>query len=240
MDAVRFLRIKEPGGAPRMVRLAAEPVVLGRDEGCTVQLESPFVSRRHARIEAGPDGAVLADLGSHNGCLVNGRRIAGKLLLRHGDVIGIGDVTVECLADARRTLKTRTLVRPLIRDTRALGPAAGQTQTHAPEELEAPEAPPVPTEHLSLDSRTMQVWIDACPLPRRLSTQEFTLLSYLYEHRDRVCSRRELGNAIWERHTWDPNLLYRLIRRLKEKVEPDPKRPRFVQTVPWVGYRLTP
>jgi DNA-binding response OmpR family regulator len=30
------------------------------------------------------------------------------------------------------------------------------------------------------------------------------------------------------------------VRRLKEKIEPRPDRPRYVQSVPWIGYRLTP
>ncbi|MGH2353957.1 MAG: winged helix-turn-helix domain-containing protein, partial [Chloroflexota bacterium] len=59
-------------------------------------------------------------------------------------------------------------------------------------------------------------------------------------HRDRVCVRQELGDAIWGAHNWDPNMLHRLVYRLKEKLEPNPERPRYVQTVPWVGYRLTP
>ena len=35
-------------------------------------------------------------------------------------------------------------------------------------------------------------------------------------------------------------MLHRLVSRLKEKVEPAPERPRYIQTVPWVSYRLTP
>ena len=52
-------------------------------------------------------------------------------------------------------------------------------------------------------------------------------------------TRRELGDAIWGRDQWDPNMLHRLVHRLKEKIEPNPDKPRYVQTVPWVGYRLT-
>jgi DNA-binding response OmpR family regulator len=92
---------------------------------------------------------------------------------------------------------------------------------------------------LRVDPRTLQVWVGEQQLPRRLSAQEFALLSYLCARQDRICTRRELGDAIWGRHTWDPNLLHRLVRRLKEKIEPDLQQPRFLHTVPWVGYRLT-
>jgi pSer/pThr/pTyr-binding forkhead associated (FHA) protein len=246
-EAIRFLRIKEPGGAHQTLRLAAEPVVLGRDEDCTVQLDSPFVSRRHARIQVETAGVVLTDLDSHNGCLVNGRPVTGTTLLSHGDLIGIGDVTVECLMEVQRTSKTRTLVRPVISALTAVAePAAPATVPPVTVELrggvrsELPAERNDPPQCLRLDERTLQVWIGPHLLERRLSTQEFALLSYLYAHRDRICSRRELGDTIWGRHTWDPNLLYRLVHRLKAKIEPDPQHPRYLQTIPWLGYRLTP
>lgn len=235
MGTVRFLHIKEPTGTERTVALAGEPVVFGRDEGCTVQLESPFVSRRHAQIDIGPDGVSLTDLGSHNGSLVNGQRITGTTVLNDGDSIAIGDVMIECLAGAQRTIKTRTLARPVLVES-------GQTASFAapPPQVGPAEATQQPDERLRIDARTLRVWIGDRQLERRLSAQEFKLLPYLYEHQDRVCTRRELGDAIWGRHTWDPNLLYRLVHRVKEKIEPDPRHPRYLQTVPWVGYRVTP
>jgi pSer/pThr/pTyr-binding forkhead associated (FHA) protein len=51
-------------------------LVIGREPGQAV-LDSPQVSRRHAIIEARPDGShVLRDLNSANGTYVNGQRIA--------------------------------------------------------------------------------------------------------------------------------------------------------------------
>ena len=50
----------------------------------------------------------------------------------------------------------------------------------------------------------------------------------------------ELGNAIWGADAWDLDMLYRLVRRVKEKLEPRPDRPRYLQTVRGVGYRLVP
>lgn len=84
------------------------------------------------------------------------------------------------------------------------------------------------------------MWIGETKHERRLSAQEFHLLAYLYVHQDRVCTREELGDAIWGADRWDMNMLHRLVHRLKEKLEPNPERPRYVQTVPWIGYRLTP
>jgi hypothetical protein len=231
---IHFLLVREPIGAERTIPLGTNEVVfLGRDDDCTIQLESPYVSRRHARIAVGHDAAVFADLGSHNGSMVNGKRVEADTTLKPGDTIAIGDVTIECIPGTPRTVKTRTLVRP------SVSPPSEDMPPNLPGHTLTLDVPEVPlTECLRLDARTMRVWIDDQPLQKRLSAQEFKLLSYLHEHRDRICTRQELGNAIWGRYTWDPNLLYRLVRRLKEKIEPDPKQPRFLQTVPWVGYRL--
>src|SRR5262249_7153656 len=51
------------------------------------------VSRQHARLELGPDGLVLEDLGSKNGSVVNGVRVQ-RSLLRPGDELGIGPVAL--------------------------------------------------------------------------------------------------------------------------------------------------
>ena len=78
------------------------------------------------------------------------------------------------------------------------------------------------------------------PLPRPLAAKEFALVRHLYAHAGRVCSRQELGDAVWGRDRWDPAMLYRLVRRVKEKLEPRPAHPRYLRTVPGFGYRLSP
>src|SRR5205085_9871659 len=60
-------------------RLGLRPgvVEIGRDLTCTVSLDDPRVSRRHARIVVEPDGAAaIEDLGSRNGTTLNGRALA--------------------------------------------------------------------------------------------------------------------------------------------------------------------
>jgi DNA-binding response OmpR family regulator len=84
------------------------------------------------------------------------------------------------------------------------------------------------------------VWRGGHPLPRPLAVREFALVRYLYEHGERVCSRQELGDTVWGRDRWEPAMLYRLVRRVKEKLEPHPARPRYLHNVPGFGYRLTP
>jgi DNA-binding response OmpR family regulator len=93
---------------------------------------------------------------------------------------------------------------------------------------------------LRVDAGTYTVWRGAQPLPRPLAVREFALVRYLFEHAGRVCSQQELGDAVWGRDRWDANMLHRLVRRVREKLEPDPARPRYLRTVPGFGYRLSP
>lgn len=209
-----------------MVQLEEDAVTIGRDAASTIQINSPYISRHHARVEMHDAQPVLIDLGSRNGSLLNGSRVTGSTPLRPGDIITIGDATIECLGDSPGGEATRTLV---ITSPAAAGGNASPNATG-----------PAQPDALHVDPQFYEVTIGGRPLERRLSAQEFQLLSYLYEHRDRVCTRQELGDTIWGRDHWDPNMLHRLIHRLKEKLEPDDERSRYVQTVPWVGYRCTP
>jgi class 3 adenylate cyclase len=94
----------------RIVPLVEKETTIGRDPACTLQLESPFASRHHARIDLRDDGPWFADVGSHNGSQVNGVRIDRPALLRGGDVIAIADTTLECLDQQQvNASPTRTL-----------------------------------------------------------------------------------------------------------------------------------
>ena len=66
--------------------------VLGRDPDVELFLNSPGVSRRHARIRISSGQATIEDLGSKNGTLVGDVRVDGPRVLGDGDVIGVGSV----------------------------------------------------------------------------------------------------------------------------------------------------
>jgi DNA-binding winged helix-turn-helix (wHTH) protein len=69
--------------------------ILGRDEDeGGVRLDSPTVSRRHARITVSPTGAILEDLGSKNGTFLRGEPVANSHSLVDGDEIRIGSVVL--------------------------------------------------------------------------------------------------------------------------------------------------
>lgn len=64
--------------------------VVGRSSACHLALDDALVSRKHASIQVQPDGVFVDDLGSRNGVLVNGDRIAGRRRIGHLDRITIG------------------------------------------------------------------------------------------------------------------------------------------------------
>jgi DNA-binding response OmpR family regulator len=75
----------------------------------------------------------------------------------------------------------------------------------------------------------------------RLTAKEFDLLCFLARHPRRVFSRDQLMERVWGYSAaLDTGTVTVHIRRLREKIESDPSRPRHLETVWGVGYRLTP
>ena len=73
----------------------------------------------------------------------------------------------------------------------------------------------------------------------RLTPKEFELLSLLARNHDRVLTHRAILKAVWGPHSVEqPEHLWTLVAQLRKKIEPDPSRPRFLLSEPWVGYRL--
>lgn len=66
--------------------------VIGRDTQANVRLVHAMVSRRHARIVVGPSNAMLEDLGSKNGTLLEGKRVIEPVALQDGSRITFGHV----------------------------------------------------------------------------------------------------------------------------------------------------
>jgi len=68
--------------------------IVGREPGATICLDSPKVSRRHARVVVNGVTATLEDLGSKNGSYVRGVRISSPTPLQSGDHTRIGPFTL--------------------------------------------------------------------------------------------------------------------------------------------------
>lgn len=67
---------------------------LGRHPNNSIQLLDKIVSKEHCIVELRPEGYVLRDLGSLNGTYINGERVKGEQLLRHGDEITLGSTRI--------------------------------------------------------------------------------------------------------------------------------------------------
>jgi len=89
-----ILEIVEGAEAGRKATLGT-PVEIGRDESTDIALDDEQASRRHARVSAQGDLALLEDLGSTNGTYVNGQPIEGPRVLRPGDQIRVGLTVIE-------------------------------------------------------------------------------------------------------------------------------------------------
>jgi len=76
--------------------------------------------------------------------------------------------------------------------------------------------------------------------PLALTVREFDLLAYLLRHPGRAFTRAELLERVWGWTYGDQSTVTVHIRRLREKIEDDPKAPRLLTTVWGVGYRYDP
>jgi two-component system response regulator ResD len=90
---------------------------------------------------------------------------------------------------------------------------------------------------LMVDPRARTVEVNGRPAV--LTAKEFDLLFYLSSHPGQVFTREQLMDNVWDfTFAGDASTVTVHIRRLREKVEPDPMRPRFVKTVWGVGYKF--
>jgi DNA-binding response OmpR family regulator len=92
---------------------------------------------------------------------------------------------------------------------------------------------------LEIDAASMTVRVQG----KNVSTtvREFRLLEFLANHRGRVFTRDQLLDAVWKEGSFvTPRSIDVFVRRLREKIEEDPRRPRYLKTLRGIGYRFEP
>jgi DNA-binding response OmpR family regulator len=71
------------------------------------------------------------------------------------------------------------------------------------------------------------------------TVREFRLLEYLATHRGRVLTRDQLLDAVWKETPFvTPRSIDVYVRRLREKIEADPRHPQYLKTLRGIGYRF--
>ena len=99
------------------------------------------------------------------------------------------------------------------------------------------EAPPTEAAGVRVDRARHEVQVAGTSV--ELPPKEFELLAYLIEHAGRVLTRGQLIDEVWgSDYVGDTKTLDVHIRRLRQRVEDDPKQPHRIQTVRGIGYRF--
>jgi two-component system response regulator VicR len=106
-------------------------------------------------------------------------------------------------------------------------------------ELSGIEADVIYIEDLVVDRTRGQVHRDDHLI--NLSPTEFRLLVFLAQHRGQALTRAQILDAVWgfDAEVESESTVNVCVRRLREKIELDPSRPRLILTVPGIGYRLS-
>jgi len=102
---------------------------------------------------------------------------------------------------------------------------------------------PIVGARVHVDHERRVVWVDGREI-HRLTPLEYKLITYLEKKRGRVCSRDEIAQHLYpkdmalEGDGVTENRIDAVVKRLRERVEPRPKEPRYVVTVRGHGFRL--
>ena len=90
---------------------------------------------------------------------------------------------------------------------------------------------------LEIDFDTRRVRANGADV--RLTPKEFELLRYLVAHAGKPVTHRELLQAVWGPDYGDePEYLRVFINQVRKKIELNPAKPKYIVTVPWVGYQF--
>ncbi|MBO4894181.1 MAG: response regulator transcription factor [Clostridia bacterium] len=90
---------------------------------------------------------------------------------------------------------------------------------------------------LSLDRETKQVTVDGDEV--RLTATEYKILEFLMENIGRVFSTDQIYEAVWNEPTLPGEKTVTVhIRKIREKIEIDPKNPKYLKVVWGIGYKI--
>ena len=91
------LTITREDAAPEVRTVTPGVYVIGRGAEADMRIETPLLSRAHARLTVTDREAILEDLGSRNGTTINGRPVTSATVLRAHEVVELGPVRFDFL-----------------------------------------------------------------------------------------------------------------------------------------------
>ncbi len=91
-------------------------------------------------------------------------------------------------------------------------------------------------EDFKLEPATMSVMVEGRRV--ELKAKEYALLDCLYRHKNAIVKKEDLFDEVWGDTFFSDSTLNVHIRRLREKIEEDPKNPKYIKTVWGTGYYL--
>lgn len=89
---------------------------------------------------------------------------------------------------------------------------------------------------LTLDTYTKEVYINNESI--RLTAKEYQILELLMRHPGRIFSAQEIYEDIWQEQAINTETIMVHIRRLREKIEINPRKPEYLKVVWGIGYKI--
>lgn len=89
---------------------------------------------------------------------------------------------------------------------------------------------------LELEQLTKEVYVNGRAV--RLTPKEFQILELLMSHPGRVYSANEIYETIWQEDAINTETIMVHIRKLREKIEANPKKPEYLKVVWGIGYKI--
>lgn len=90
---------------------------------------------------------------------------------------------------------------------------------------------------LSIDKEKCCVFMGGEPI--ELGAKEYKLLLHFMEHPEKVFTKQQLYHAVWgEEYYFDDNTVMVHISRIRNRIEDDPQKPKYLKTIRGIGYKL--
>jgi pSer/pThr/pTyr-binding forkhead associated (FHA) protein len=202
------LTIKRGRTHTRTIELSHAETIIGRQKGCKLRIPSAEVSRRHCILSAQYGYVTVQDLDSANGTFLNGKRIAGKRLVRPDDCLEVGPlafiVRYELTPAAQKAIREQFGVEPV--------PAAAEEE----EMLEVLDEVEVQEEEEVLDANVLEPAASELEEPMLLDDAE------ILEEEEEAAGLEELTVDLEEGAAWEMPDADQLRDLLKQMDRPKP------------------